>query len=285
MDFRYWLAIGCMAFVAAAQYESGTPAQKSAFRWPEGKRTAISLSFDDARPSQIDNGLPLLNRHAVKATFYVSPSRLPERLEGWRKAAKDGHEIGNHSMTHPCSGNFLWSQNKALEMMTLAGIREELVAASREIESQLGITPRTFAYPCGQTFVGRGRDLKSYVPLVAELFQAGRGWMNESPNDPVFCDLAMLMGMPCDNLDFDQVRPAIEQAAERGAWLVLGGHDIGNAAERQTTRIAMLDALCKYAQDPARGIWIDTIGAVADHVARQRDGRKAESRQIAPKRS
>ena len=278
MDNLHWLSLGCVLFAAAAQYESGAPGQKSAFRWPEGKRAALSLSFDDARPSQIDNGLPLLNKHGVKATFYVSPPRLGERLEGWKQAVKDGHEIGNHSLTHPCSGNFPWSQKKALELMTLDGIREELVGASREIEAQLAVTPRTFAYPCGQTFVGRGRDLKSYVPLVAELFQAGRGWMNESPNDPVFCDLALLMGVPSDNQDFDRIRPVLEQARERGAWLVLAGHDIGNAAERQTTRIAMLEALCKYAQDPANRIWIDTIGTISEHVARQRSSLKAESR-------
>jgi peptidoglycan/xylan/chitin deacetylase (PgdA/CDA1 family) len=264
--------------MAATQYEISAPGQKSAFRWPEGKRAALSLSFDDARPTQIDKGLLLLNKHGVRATFYVSPSRLRERLEGWKRAAKDGHEIGNHSLTHPCSGNFPWSQKKALELMTLDVIREELVGATREIEAQLAVTPRTFAYPCGQTFVGRGRDLKSYVPLVAELFQAGRGWMNESPNDPVFCDLALLMGVSSDNQEFDQIRPAIEQAKERGAWLVLAGHDIGSTAERQTTRIAMLEALCKYAQDPANGIWIDTIAVISEHVARQRVGLKAEIR-------
>ncbi len=57
------------------------------FFWPEGKRVAVSLSFDDARTSQIDVGVPLLNRYQVKATFYVNPPRLESRLDGWKKAA------------------------------------------------------------------------------------------------------------------------------------------------------------------------------------------------------
>jgi len=44
------------------------------FRWRDGKRAAVSLSFDDARVSQIDTGLALLNRQQVKATLRT---RLP----------------------------------------------------------------------------------------------------------------------------------------------------------------------------------------------------------------
>ena len=248
---------------------------KASIRWPEGKRAAISLTFDDARPSQIDNGIPVLDRYGVKATFYVSPSALRERLAGWKKAAANGHEIGNHSMNHPCSGNFPWSRQYALEDYTLERIREELTGANRSIQELVGVVPQTFAYPCGETYVGRGRSLKSYIPLVAELFRAGRGWLNESPNDPMFCDLAQLMGMPSDNLDFDGLKPAIEQTRNQGLWLVLAGHDIGSAVERQTTRTTTLEAVCKYAADPANGIWIDSVGAVAGYLEKQRGSGKA----------
>ena len=72
------------------------------FQWPNEKRGAVSLSFDDARVSQIDTGLALLDEHHVKVTFFVQAENISHRLEGWKKAAADGHEIGNHSMTHPC---------------------------------------------------------------------------------------------------------------------------------------------------------------------------------------
>jgi beta-glucosidase len=281
MTFRHLVAIASIcilsAVVGSAQYETAQPRTRSEFHWPDGKRAAISLSFDDARPSQVDNGIPILDRYGVKATFYASPSRLGERLEGWKKAAANGHEIANHSMNHPCSGNFAWSRDHALEDYTLEMMRQELTGANKAIQELVGIVPQTFAYPCGETWVGRGGNLKSYVPLVAELFHAGRGWMNESPNDPAYCDLAQLMGVPSDNLDFDKLKPTIEQTKSQGLWLVLAGHDIGTAIERQTTRTTALEALCKYAQDPANGIWIDTVDAVATYIDKQRGKGKSSA--------
>ncbi len=262
-------AILTLSAFSIAQYSAPSPGGPL-FAWPEGKRAALSLSFDDARPSQVDNGVPLFARTGAKVTFYVSPSRVPERLESWKKAIAAGHEIGNHSINHPCSGNFPWSRSKALEEYTLEQMRSELGGANQEVRKWLGVMPATFAYPCGQKFVGRGRTLKSYVPLVAEYFIAGRGWLDESPNDPLFCDLSQLLAIPMDNLDFSKLKPVLEQAAQRGQWVVLAGHDIGEGDQPQTVRTSMLEALCRYAMDPANGIWLDTVQSVASFVLQKR---------------
>ena len=74
------------------------------FQWPEGKQMALSLSFDDARFSQVDKGIPLLNTYQVSGTFYVSPGAMLERVEDWKRAVASGHDIGNHTLVHPCSG-------------------------------------------------------------------------------------------------------------------------------------------------------------------------------------
>jgi len=252
---------------AHAQYEvdEKTTSSASDFEWPEGKKMALSLTFDDARLSQVDTGIPLFDQYGVKATFYISPDRLMERLEAWKKAAENGHEIGNHSMTHPCTGNFPFARHKALEALTLRDIASELEDANQLIHETFGFNPVSFAYPCGQKFVGRGSSLKSYVPLVADLFITGRGWMNEGPNDPIFCDLAQLTGMEADNKSFDDIKQLIDQATENGAWLVLAGHEIGEPAF-QTTWTTMLEELCRYANDPANGIWIAPVGTIAEYV-------------------
>jgi len=229
---------------------------------------ALSLSFDDGRESQVTQGLPVFARHGAKVTLFVVPSAMERRLEGWKQAVAAGHEIGNHSLTHSCSGNFPFSRQKALEDSTVARMREELVAANARIAELLGVTPRTFAYPCGQTFVGRGRNTQSYVPVVAELFLAGRGWMDEAPNDPAFIDLAQTTGVEMDGKDLAAIRPLLDDARKTGAWLVLAGHEIGTDG-RQTTRIAMLDELLAYAKDPAQGIWLATVAEAADVVARR----------------
>jgi peptidoglycan-N-acetylglucosamine deacetylase len=239
------------------------------FVWPDGRKIAVSLSFDDARSSQVDAGTAVLDPFGVKATFYVVPGSMKERLEGWKKAAANGHEIGNHSLVHPCTGNFLWSRDRALEDYTLERMRSELAEANNEIEKLVGVKPRVFAYPCGQTFVGRGVNTKSYIPLVADLFFTGRGWLDEGPNDPAFCDFAQLTGMEMDGKDFEQILPILESARKNNQWVVLAGHEMGESGS-QTTRLSMLKKLMEYAKDPANGIWLAPVGTVAAYVDKTR---------------
>jgi peptidoglycan/xylan/chitin deacetylase (PgdA/CDA1 family) len=257
--------IAAMMLPAAAFSQSKTPA----FQWPEGKHLAVSLSFDDARYSQVEKGTALLDKYGVKATFYVRPAAMRERLDGWKKAVTSGHEIGNHSLVHPCTGNFAWSRENAVEGYTLEKMRAELVESNRQIEQSLGVTPKVFAYPCGQTFVGRGAKTKSYVPLVAELFLTGRGWLDEGPNDPSFCDFAQLTGMEMDGKDFPEILEIIGRAKSSQSWLVLAGHEMGESGA-QTTRLSMLKQLIEYAKDPANGIWLAPVGTVAEYVKAHR---------------
>ncbi len=242
---------------------------ETTFAWPEGKQIAISLSFDDARASQVDAGTALLDQYGVKGTFYVVPNSVKQRLEGWKKAVASGHEIGNHSFNHPCTGNFPWSRQKAIENYTLKQMRNELILANKDIKELLGVEAEVFAYPCGQTYVGRGENTKSYVPVVSKLFLSGRGWLDEGPNAPQFCDLAQLTGMEMDGKDFEQILPLIENAKKSGAWLVLAGHEMGTSGN-QTTRLSMLKKLIEYAQNPANGIWIAPVGTVAKYIKGQK---------------
>ncbi len=238
--------------------------------WPAGKRIAVSLTFDDARLSQTDAGTALLDQYGVKATFFVVPAGVKQRLPGWKKARANGHEIGNHSYLHPCSGNFTWlNKSLALEDYTLEKMKMELIQANDSIEKMLGIRPEVFAYPCGEKFVGRGVNTRSYVPLVAALFLLGRGWLDEAPNDPAFCDFAQLMGIEMDGKNFDQILPILQKANETGQWVVLGGHEMGESGA-QTTRLSMLKNLIEYAQNPANGIWLAPAGTVAKYLREQR---------------
>src|SRR5690606_23626106 len=117
-------------------------AQEARFPWPDGKKMALSLSFDDARASNPVYGVPLLNEYGIKATFFVLPPQVKNNLEGWKAAVASGHEMANHSYQHPCSGNFVWSRTKALENFTMDKMREELLRANREIKDLLGVEPR-----------------------------------------------------------------------------------------------------------------------------------------------
>jgi len=250
------------ANVASAQYDT------SVFKWPEGKKAAISLSFDDARESQVLRGTDLLDQFGVKATFFVVPSAVEKQLNGWKKAVANGHEIGNHSLNHPCTGNFSWSRSHALEDYTLKMMKSELEECNKRVQELLSVTPSVFAYPCGQKFVGKGLNTKSYVPLVSKMFLLGRGWMDEAANDPGYCNFAQLTGIEMDGKNFDEILPLINDAVKNGTWLVLAGHEMGDEGP-QTTRLTMLKQLAEYVQNPVNGIWIAPMGTVAKYIQGQ----------------
>jgi len=260
-----YLMIGIVvgfANFASAQYDT------SVFKWPEGKKAAISLSFDDARESQVLRGTDLLDQFGVKATFFVVPSAVEKQLNGWKKAVANGHEIGNHSLNHPCTGNFSWSRSHALEDYTLKMMKSELEECNKRVQELLSVTPSVFAYPCGQKFVGKGLNTKSYVPLVSKMFLLGRGWMDEAANDPGYCNFAQLTGIEMDGKNFDEILPLINDAVKNGTWLVLAGHEMGDEGP-QTTRLTMLKQLAEYVQNPVNGIWIAPMGTVAKYIQGQ----------------
>ena len=247
-------------------------AQRSdqAFQWPDGKQIALSLSFDDARSSQVNGGTDFLDRYGIKVTFYVLPRPVEQNLVGWKKAVASGHEIGNHSLNHPCTGNFDWSRANALEDYNLEKMRPQLLEANRQIEALLGVIPESFAYPCGETYVGRDIETASYIPLIAELFSTGRGWQDEIANNPSFCDFAQLRAWKMDGKDFRTVQTMLRRAKRKGHWVVLVGHEMGDEGTSYTTQLKMLGELIVYAQNPSNRIWLAPVGEVAAYINERR---------------
>jgi peptidoglycan-N-acetylglucosamine deacetylase len=245
--------------------QSTTPA----FQWPQGKRVAVSLTFDDAQPSQVDVAMGILNKHNARASFYLSLKGIKPKFDGWKAAIAQGHEVGNHTVTHPCTGNFEWSRANALEDYTPARMEEELLGANREIQALLGVTPQTFAYPCGLTFMGRGVNTVSYVPLVAKHFLVGRGFRNESFNPPAYCDLANVGAFNMDNANAPDLIKQVKLGADRGYWVLFVGHRVGDEGN-QMVYGHVLDSLCAYCADPANGVWLDTTFNIGKYVKAQR---------------
>ena len=224
----------------------------------------------------MDLGTPILDEHSLKVTFYVLPSLLKRHPGRWKEAFAQGHEIGNHTATHPCSGNFPFSRNNALEDYTLERMRSELVRADEELEAFFGVRPTSFAYPCGQRYVGRGEKTSSYVPLVAERFAVGRGFMDEGPNDPLRCDMAQINGVDADGKSYEQLEALVDANLADGTWLVLVGHDVGRDG-KQSMPADVLEKLCCYVRARDK-LWTDTVTAIGSHLARRREDRHRRHR-------
>ncbi|KAF1681191.1 polysaccharide deacetylase family protein [Bacillus sp. SKDU12] len=86
----------------------------------------------------LEKMLPILQKHQVKATFFLEGNwvRNNERLA--KKIAEDGHEIGNHSYNHP-----------DMSKLTTGRISEQLDKTNQQIEQTIGVKPKWFAPPSG----------------------------------------------------------------------------------------------------------------------------------------
>ena len=86
------LALAAIALATSVGCSPQTPAlAQSSFAWPQGARAALSLTFDDARESQLDVGLPLLAEHGTHVTFYLTANDMRGRVDAWKRAAAAGH--------------------------------------------------------------------------------------------------------------------------------------------------------------------------------------------------
>ena len=265
LTIKYLLLFLVLAFT----FQNPIVAQNAKFSWPENKTMGLSFTWDDGRASQVLVGTPILDKYGYKATFYVVPSAVEKQLEGWKKAVAAKHEIANHSLTHPCTGNFVWSRDNALEDFSLQKMEENLLEANTKIETLLGVKMTEFAYPCGQTFVGKGQNTQSYVPVVAKNFNSGRLWLSEAPNDASYCDLAQITGMEMDGKSFEDILKLINASRKTNSWLVLAGHDIGKGGA-QTTKTEMLEKLLKYLKTNGKDIWVAPVGDISKFVLKQR---------------
>jgi len=87
----------------------------------------IAMTFDDGPSATLTPKLlDLLAAHHIKATFFVIGENVAEHPEVVARAAREGHEIGNHSWSHPNFGKMsdesvrrqLWQTDDAIKNAT-----------------------------------------------------------------------------------------------------------------------------------------------------------------------
>lgn len=65
------------------------------------KVKCIALTFDDGPGKYADKLLDTLKKHESKATFFLEGQYVKSRKEFAKRIVAEGHQIGNHSYTHP----------------------------------------------------------------------------------------------------------------------------------------------------------------------------------------
>ena len=74
--------------------------------WPDGKKAAVVFTYDDGLDCHLDVAVPQLDEFGFKGTFFCTGNSksLFNRMEEWREITQKGHELGNHTLFHPCNG-------------------------------------------------------------------------------------------------------------------------------------------------------------------------------------
>ena len=248
------------------------------FVWPHGEKAAVSLAYDDAVASQLDNAIPALDRVQLKGTFYLTlanPTVLT-RLDEWRAAAAHGHELGNHTLFHLCSakapGHEWVTPELDLDTISASRMVAQVKLANTMLHAIDGKTERTFTVPCGDR-LAQGTD---NVDLVRSEFVAIK-----SGSAAVIADMGTLdayaVGVTTpEGVTGAQLIALVQQAARAGTMINLTFHGIGG--DYITTSRQALEELLAYLAAHRDVYWTDTFINIMKYVKTQRAADASSSR-------
>ncbi|WP_166461126.1 polysaccharide deacetylase family protein [Flavicella sediminum] len=96
----------------------------------------VALTFDDGLEPEIHKKmLTILKKEAVPVTFFMIGSKLSNK-KLIKRALQEGHEIGNHSMTHP-----------VLPKLSMEGIKKEIIGFQEKFKREFDYSPKLFRAP------------------------------------------------------------------------------------------------------------------------------------------
>ena len=124
---------------ASVKTKPSAPEAQITFSFVHVDGPYIALTFDDGPSAKLTPKLlDLLAAHHLKATFFVIGENVSEHPEIVARAAREGHEIGNHTWSHPNLGK-----------MSDDAVRRQLQRTEDAIKSAIGARPTLLRPPYG----------------------------------------------------------------------------------------------------------------------------------------
>lgn len=242
----------CFSFIAVAQNT-----------W-NNKKAAIVITYDDAIPQHINNAIPLLDSLNLKATFYLTAYTAKSNLSAWKQAAANGHELGNHTLFHPCIGDKPgreWVKKEYnLNNYTVSRLLDEIRMSNAFLEALDGKKERTFAYPCADTTVN---DI-SFVKDIKKDFVAARFVKHEmKPINKV--DLFAIDCYAVNKHTYTDMKKWVDEAIRTQSLLVILFHGVGGGNPMDVT-LEDHRRILNYIKSKEREVWIAPMLDVAKYV-------------------
>ena len=237
-----------------------------------GKKCAVVITYDDAIDQHLDNAIPVLDSLGLKATFYLTAfsNSMQTRLNEWKKLATKGHELGNHTLYHPCVGGKGREWVKAeydLNNYTVKRMIDETRMTNLFLHALDGKTKRTFAFTCGDMKIGDS----SFINAMKNDFVAARAVRNEMHK----INEADLYNVDCymvKNHSFEQMKEWVDKAIQTNSLLVILFHGVGGGNALNVSLPAHRDIL-KYIKQNEKDIWVAPMLDVAEYVKKWQTNR------------
>lgn len=257
----------CKLFLCALVLSSVATAQQS---W-NGRKAAVVLTYDDALQVHLTHAVPALDSLGLKATFYLSDyfGGLQLQLQGWRAAAATGHELGNHTVFHPCLGNLpgrgFVSADYDLNRYSFRRITDEIRAMNTILKAIDGKTERTFAFPCSDT---RIRDTP-YLPPLKKDFVAARAVRNQLEALPDV-DVYHFSSMMVNGQSGPELIAKAREALHQGRLLIFLFHGVGGEHNLNVSLQAH-SQLLRFLKQNEDDIWVAPMIEVAKYIRQQQN--------------
>ncbi|WP_194765774.1 polysaccharide deacetylase family protein [Tamlana sp. I1] len=242
---------------------------KKDFSWPNGAKAAVCLTYDDGLPSHIKTVVPALKKYNFKGTFYptLASSSIYEDMDKWKALANNGHELGNHTVYHPCqksAAGMDWVKPyHDLDNYTLDQISEEIKLANTMLMAIDGEKDRTFAYPCAH-HIASG---KSYRPFVASQFLSARdsSEAREALLELLDIDLNKVPSWAPNGHNAEALIGYIQNIIENETFSTFTFHGIG--AEYLSVSKEDHEKMLKFLDANRDKIWVATFKQTTDYLA------------------
>ncbi|HEU5293128.1 MAG TPA: polysaccharide deacetylase family protein [Cyclobacteriaceae bacterium] len=232
----------------------------------KGKSCAVVLTYDDALNVHLDNVIPALDSLGLKGTFYLS-AYFPgskNRIADWRKAALHGHELGNHTLFHPClgkpTGRSWVSAEQTLENYSMTRLLNEIRMTNVFLEAIDGKTKRTFAYPCGDMTIGDS----SYVDKIKKDFVAARGVKSEMLTTRTI-DYYNVGAFSVNGQTGQQLIEIVKEAMKKNALVVFLFHGVGGE-HGLNVELKAHRQLVHFLKEHEKEIWTTTFLDATEHM-------------------
>jgi len=223
------------------------------------------LTYDDAIDQHLDNAIPVLDSLGLKATFYITAfsTSMQTRLNDWKKIAANGHELGNHTLYHPCIGGKgrEWVRpDYDMSKYSVQRMIDEARMTNLFLHALDGKTKRTFAFTCGDMKIGDS----GFINAMKNDFVAARAVRSEMHKINEI-DLYNVDCYMVNNHSFEQMKEWADKAMQTNSLLVMLFHGVGGGNSLNVSLQAHREFL-QYLKKNEKDGWIAPMVDVAEYI-------------------